>query len=412
MSDRRQLISASPHAALVAIVGSLAGNAAEAQVPPPYPQSQPVQPQQMQMQQPSPLRQVFANTLASVMQGVSTAATAGIVQGVNGSLTNWFDRQQQRNSQQQYQSYPSQSYPSQSYPSQSYPSQSYPSQSYPSQSYPSQTYPSQSYPTQSYPTTPTQSYPQPATDPNAAATSYPTTNYPQYPSSTTSTSTYSTGSTYGYDPNNTPVYDTQTGQYAGNSASTYLTPSSPTSYGSTLYAGVAYEVHAIAQGGSAVPVNPATHAFRTGDQFVVYYRPSMPGRMEVYNVNPFGQQTRIDSVSMAAGQMAKLGPYQFAASKGQESLRLVLMPCSSAELMATTRDIVNVSGNMSGTNTSGGFSLASCTATRSVKNIKTRDITKVAMDGMTGFALDPVSSQEYSSGQLDARDVSIVFHHQ
>src|SRR5688572_24984556 len=102
MSDRRQLISASPHAALVAIVGSLAGNAAEAQVPPPYPQSQPVQPQQMQMQQPGPLRQVFANTLASVMQGVGTAATAGIVQGINGSLTNWFDRQQQRNSPQQY----------------------------------------------------------------------------------------------------------------------------------------------------------------------------------------------------------------------------------------------------------------------------------------------------------------------
>ena len=51
MSDRKQLISASPHAALVAIVGSLAGNVAEAQVPPPYPQSQPVQPQQMQMQQ-------------------------------------------------------------------------------------------------------------------------------------------------------------------------------------------------------------------------------------------------------------------------------------------------------------------------------------------------------------------------
>jgi hypothetical protein len=400
MSDRRQVI-------LVAIMGALAGNAAQAQVPPPYSQNQPVQPQQMQMQQPSPLRQVFANTLASVMQGVSTAATAGIVQGVNGSLTNWFDRQQQRNSQQQYQSYPSQNYPSQSYPS-----QTYPSQSYPSQSYPSQTYPSQSYPTQTYPSTPTQSYPQSSTDPNAATPSYPTTSYPQYPSSTTSTGTYSTGGTYGYDPNSTPVYDTQTGQYAGNSASTYLTPSAPTSYGNPLYAGVAYEVHAIAQGGSAVPVNPATHAFRTGDQFVVYYRPSMPGRMEVYNVNPFGQQTRIDSVSMAAGQMAKLGPYQFAASKGQESLRLVLMPCSSAELMATTRDIVNVSGNMSGTSTAGGFSLASCTATRSVKNIKTRDITKVAMDGMTGFALDPVSSQEYSSGQLDARDVSIVFHHQ
>lgn len=402
MSDRRQLSSAAPHATLVVIVASLAADVAVAQVPPPYP-GQPAQAQPaMQMQQPGPLRQVFANTLASVMQGVSTAATAGIVQGVNGSLTNWFDRQQQRNSPQQYSAYPSATTPGYS-----------------------------QYPT--YPSTATPSYPQYPTDPNAATPSYPqyptdpnaaTPSYPQYPSSTASptyssptypapsTPTYPTGGSYGYDPNSTQVYDTQTGQLAGNSASAYLTPTSATGYGNTLYAGVAYEVHAMAPGGSAVPVNPATHAFRSGDQFLVYYRPSMPGRMEVYNINPLGQQTRIDSVSMAAGQMAKLGPYQFAAATGQESLRLVLMPCSSAALMAATRDIVNVSGSMPAVGTASGFSLASCTGTRAVEGVKTRDIAKVAMDGVTGFALDPVSAQEYSSGQLDARELTIVFHHQ
>jgi hypothetical protein len=138
----------------------------------------------------------------------------------------------------------------------------------------------------------------------------------------------------------------------------------------------------------------------------------MPGRMEVYNVNPLGQQTRIDAVDMAAGQMAKLGPYQFSGSTGQESLRLTLMPCSTSQLMAATRDIVNVGGGMPAQAGGSGFALSSCTGTRSVNKIKTRDITKVAVDGMTSFALDPVTPQEYSSGQLDGRDVTLVFRHQ
>jgi hypothetical protein len=174
---------------------------------------------------------------------------------------------------------------------------------------------------------------------------------------------------------------------------------------------VAYEVHALAADGAATPVNPATYAFRTGDRFVVYYRPSMPGRMDVYNINPLGQQTRIDSANMAAGQLTTLGPYEFTTTKGEDSLRLVLMPCSTNDLLVATRDIVNVSAGAPTAATPGGFSLSNCGAP-ATRSVTTRDITKVAVDGTTNFALDPISAQEYSSGQVDAREVTIVFHHQ
>ena len=142
---------------------------------------------------------------------------------------------------------------------------------------------------------------------------------------------------------------------------------------------------------------------------MVYYRPSMPGRMEVYNINPAGQQSRIDSVTMAAGQLASLGPYQFTSMTGEESLRLVLAPCSTPQLLVATRDIVNVGA---ATATSSGVQLGACGAptTRGLK-VNTRDITKVAVDGGTAFALDPVTRQELSSGQVTAREINIVFHH-
>lgn len=365
MSNRTCRIETGRRAALaVAVAATLLGSAATLaqQQQPQYPQGYVGQPQQ-----PNTLRQVFANTLTSVMQGVSTAASAGIVQGVNGSLVNWFDRQQ---GGAQYSSYPNTS--------------------------------------AAYPNAPP---PAPATFPAPASQGYP----PQYstpPTPPTAGTAYPSGGSYGYDPNAAQIYDAQTGQLAGNSANAYLEASSASSYGNTLYAGVAYEVHAVGANGMTTAVNPASYLFRTGDQFVVYYRPSMPGRMEVYNVNPLGQQTRIDAVEMAAGQMAKLGPYQFSGTAGQESLRLVLMPCSTSQLMTATRDIVNVSGSVPAQPGAGGFALSSCTATRSVNKIKTRDIAKVAVDGMTSFALDPVSPQEYSSGQLDGRDVTIVFRHQ
>ena len=47
-----------------------------------------------------------------------------------------------------------------------------------------------------------------------------------------------------------------------------------------LHAGLAYEVHLIGRDGAARAVDPARHVFHTGDRFQVYYRPTLPGRVE------------------------------------------------------------------------------------------------------------------------------------
>lgn len=179
--------------------------------------------------------------------------------------------------------------------------------------------------------------------------------------------------------------------------------------GNEIFAGLAFEVHAALAGGGTVPVNPATHDFRTGDRFLLFYRPTLPGQMDVFNINPAGVQTQIDRVDLAAGQLAQLGPYEFAALTGDDQLRLVLSPCQTPQLLATTRDIVNVSGAAP---TAPSFSLAGCSPqTRSIREVRTRDIRKVAVEGTTGFALDPVSADEFSSGQLTPREVTIRFRH-
>ena len=177
----------------------------------------------------------------------------------------------------------------------------------------------------------------------------------------------------------------------------------------SLYAGLAYEVHAIGPDGATVPVDPATHEFRTGERFVVHYRPVLPGRMEVYNINPAGRETQIDDAELAAGQLATLGPYEFASLKGDERLRLVLTPCTRPELVLATRDIVKVSAV-----TAGGQALGMATCgvvTRSTAAPATRDIRKVAVDGATAFALDPVSADERATGRFAPREVTIVFRH-
>lgn len=361
-----------------------------------YPQSAPAYPQQPAYQQPpmqqmapvampsqpNPIRQLFAGTIATLLNTTGLTLATTLTQGLTGAITGWFARKS------------GQAQAAQTYGG--------------AQSYPQAYSPAP----QPYPATP-QSYPQ--TYPSSTATpSYPTTSgYPTsgYPSSAASPAYGSAASTSPYGaPSYTPaaatqVYDTQTGQVSGTAGTPYQAAS--TGYDGTLYAGIAYEVQAIGPNG-AMTVNPASYVFRTGDRFTVSYRPSMPGRMEVYNINPAGQQTRIDAVNMAAGQLSTLGPYEFSNLTGDESLRLVLAPCSSAQLLVATRDIVNVSA--AATNTS-AVQLGSCgTATRALK-VKTRDITKVAVDGGTSFALDPVSRQELSSGQVTAREVSIVFHH-
>jgi len=216
--------------------------------------------------------------------------------------------------------------------------------------------------------------------------------------------------------------------------------------GSDIFAGVAFEVHALGAGGAATPVDPATHEFRTGDRFLLLFRPSMPGRMTVFNINPTGVETQIDSTNMAAGQLSTLGPYEFANTVGDEQLRLVLQPCSTPQLLVASRDIINVStsaaggdgiqggGNPSGVGSaldpvsgtrpdaSAGFApaltLSPCdlTTTRSLSKsernrVRTRDIVKVAAEGSTNFALDPVSQQEIESGSLVPREVTIRFVH-
>lgn len=174
-----------------------------------------------------------------------------------------------------------------------------------------------------------------------------------------------------------------------------------------VFAGLAFEVHAVLPGGAMTPVSPATHEFRTGDRFIVVYRPTLPGQMTVFNINPAGVQSQIDRVDLAAGQLAQLGPYEFTAMTGDEQLRLVLSPCSTPELLAATRDIVNV-----GHAAVPALNLAACSpATRSIRDVPTRDIRKVGVEGTTAFALDPVSANEFSSGQVAPREVTIVFRH-
>ena len=226
------------------------------------------------------------------------------------------------------------------------------------------------------------------------------------------TSAYAAPTQYGaqtasaYPSTGTQVYDAQTGQVSTAAGTVYAT--SPAATDGTLYAGIAYEVHALGPGGTTTPVNPATYIFHTGDRFMVYYRPSMPGRMDVFNINPAGRQTQIDSASMAAGQMASLGPYEFSAMTGDESLRISLSPCSTQQLLVATRDIVNVASSTTATT---GVQLGTCGMNTRGLDVRTRDITKVAVDGGTAFALDPVSASELSGGQIATRDVQIVFHH-
>lgn len=377
------------------LVGAMLTSAARAQVTPPpgypaYPSN--TAPMPMPPQPPPPqshmIRELFAGTLAAVLQ----TATGGLIGAVNGGIMNWFAKKGKAPAQ----GYAAAGYaPMPAYPASAapYPSTSYPEASaYPPAAAPAYPAPESAYPSTAYPSTP---YPTETTYPAAADQAY--------------------ASQAGGYPPGAQVYDARTGQTVTGGDNPYAMPAS--GYDGTLYAGIAYEVHALSADGRSTPINAATYEFHTGDKFMVYYRPSLPGRMEVYNINPAGQQTLIDATNMAAGQMTGLGPYQFTSLKGDESLRLVLSPCSNPQLLAATRDIVRVDAGpqtmpQMAPRTSGGVQLSSCDAptTRGLE-VRTRDIQKVAVDGMTSFALDPVSQQERASGQVTPREATIVFHH-
>ena len=177
-----------------------------------------------------------------------------------------------------------------------------------------------------------------------------------------------------------------------------------------IAAGLAFEVHRLDPNGATELVDPAFHEFHTGERFVVFFRPSLPGRMDIYNINPFGQQTLIDTQELAAGQLIRLGPYEFTAATGDEQLRMVMQPCSSPALMSATRDIVRVPDAVP---VGAGIGLPACATmvTRSAGSVATRDIRKVTEEGGTSFALDQVSGDELASGQIAPREVTIRFRH-
>ncbi len=350
------------------------------------------------------MRDLFAGTLATVAHISGTTLVAGLTQAIAGGLTDWFSRKLkvQPGVSGQPPAYDAAS-TMPAYATPGYVPPAYPQDA---QSPPVYTAPAYPQDAQSPPVYSTPAYPQGAQSPSV----YAAPAYPQDPAmpSAAGTPLAMPGSVPAYG--DAPQYfDPRTG-LATSAVPAFGGPSAGgVAMDGALFAGLAYEVHAIDSMGNALAVNPATHEFRTGDRFVMHYRPALPGRMDVYNINPAGRRTQIDSVELAAGQLATLGPYEFVALTGDEQLQLVLRPCSTPELVLVTRDIVNVSGPVEPT---AGPGLAVCgPATRSMNTIATRDIRKVALEGMTGFALDPVDAQELATGQLAARQLTVSFRH-
>ena len=175
-------------------------------------------------------------------------------------------------------------------------------------------------------------------------------------------------------------------------------------------AGVAFEVHLIGSDGTARAVDPARHVFHTGDRFQLHYRPTLPGRVQVFNVNPQGTESRIDSVEVAAGQLASLGPYRFIDPQGDETLKLLLEPCSTPRLSAATRSIVKLAAAPVAEQAALRIGACGDANARGLR-AKARTIRKTAMDGATAFALDPLSADEISSGRVGARELQIALQH-
>ncbi|MBL8323403.1 MAG: hypothetical protein JNJ89_00435 [Rubrivivax sp.] len=196
-----------------------------------------------------------------------------------------------------------------------------------------------------------------------------------------------------------------------------------------LFTGVAYEVHLQGRDGMPIPVDPATHVFRTGERFVVHYRPNLPGRVEIHNVNPLGVETRIDALDVAGGELATLGPYEFADAKGDEMLRIVLSPCTTPPLMTATRNIVKPPEVRVATTAAPGlrrgaahapaepaqasWALAACgsPAQKAAQRFSPRDIRKPVREGSTNFALDPIDRTELVNGALAPREITILLMH-
>ena len=381
-----------------------------------YPQGAAPQPPQSHF-----FRDLFAQTIAAVLH----TSTGGLFSAITGRIMDWFTRKGANPanaaaypSNGQYPQYGSSGYATPpgypSAPATAYGTQppAYPGQAttYPNAAQPAGTYPGAT----GSPAPGAGSWPQVPGYPSATQ---PAGNYPGAsaypPAAASSTAAYpSTGQPQGMVAAAAPalIYDARTGQPVPASANPYATRG--LGMEGTLYAGIAYEVHiADADGTFATPINPATHDFHTGDKFMLFYRPSLPGRMEIYNINAAGTRTLIDSSNMAAGAMVGLGPYQFTNESGDESLLLVLSPCSTPQLLTATRDIVKVDATGQAAQTN-AVQLGTCGApTARGVDVQTRNIEKVALEGTTSFALDPVSLKELKSGRVTPREIPIVFHH-
>jgi hypothetical protein len=400
---------------VLALVAAAAAPAAQAQVPggayPRYPQ------QYAEPAQPPRMRDLFAASLAAALTGVGNATVGAVAQGVTGNINSWFSRRNARATGAAMPGYGAAagyggsgndpyggSYPASGAAGYPPPDPS----AYPN---PGGAYPP-AYPPAS-----------PGNPAMSAGYADPGTAYPGDPAGT-SAGMAVPGAPAGY-PSGTSGYPDPTNAYpsssayppggtgaqgAGYPASTPAYPGASDPVGG-VYAGVAYEIQALRADGSATRVDPATYVFRGGDRFRIDYRPSLPGQLEVLNQNPAGQLSTIDSVSVGGGALQSLGPYEFTAMAGTETLIIRLMPCSTPALMTQTRDIVKVRDGQGAQG--GGLPLPSCnaTATRGLRHAKTRDIRKVSVEGGTSFALDRLAPGELASGQLDARQITITLQH-
>lgn len=185
-------------------------------------------------------------------------------------------------------------------------------------------------------------------------------------------------------------------------------PVGPPASQGELHAGIAYEIYVQGTDSQWIRVDPQTFQFATGQRLVVVYRPNLPGRVDVYNLNPLGQESVIDTLDVSGGQLVPLGPYEFSGQKGDELLKIVLTPCVSTQAPAITRDIVRVND----TDASAlPFRLSQCLPKSDAPPVGTRDIKKVAMEGGTAFGLDKISESELQTGNLTPRSLAISLQH-
>jgi hypothetical protein len=327
--------------------------ASQAQMPDPMAAPPPPQPQKQ-----NPLKQLFAGTLTAVLQTTGVGLATGLTQVMTGAIQNWFNRPRKGQANNI------------------------------------------------------------AADPNAGMGTMPTmpTGMPD-----PMAGMQSPGGMPGATPD--PMGGMSPAAPMGGAplmpgAQMGMQPSMPP----TIYAGLAYEVQLISRTGATMTVDPATHIFATGDRFVLMYRPSLPGQVALYNTTyspdgrPLGPEKIVDTVNVAAGELTRLGPYEFRNNQGMEQLRLVLTACRNEQLMATTRDIVKVedvpvASQASTASPAINFQNCSSVATRGVDGPQPRDIVKVSSEEGTMFALDPVSQQELQAGNIAPRELTLAFNH-